>query len=99
MNKLSIAGKAQDLMAAQAAALHEGCEQPHGDLDFGFCLSPALLSAAQVHSVAFYFISEFWRFIFNLTCYLSCHFLFLITLFPKSGSNANIVHTRNYQIS
>lgn len=43
MNKLSIAGKAQDLMAAQAAALHEGCEQPHGDLDFGFLLHKYIL--------------------------------------------------------
>lgn len=86
-------------MAAQAAALHEGCEQPHGDLVFGFCLSPALLSAAQVHSVALYFTSKFWHFIFILTCFLSCHLLFLVALFPKSSSNASIVHTHNYQIS
>lgn len=34
-----------------------------------------------------------------LLCFLSYHLLFLMTLFPKSGNNAKIVHTHNYQIS
>lgn len=46
-------------------------------------LSSTLLSAAQVHSVPFYFISEFWGFIFNLTCFLSCRLSFYWHCFPN----------------